>query len=174
MAGTKSRLARWQGRLRLNGVVGVLQTHAPSFDSICRTAVYVTRTHGGVGGGSREASPYPDRAPRDRVRHAGKDSDPARIHRRRRNRRSRERRPVGLARLVRGRTAEPEHAADLGRRHPQRPLWHLSRWIRDAGCYVKDEPEDQDRPLCDADSFSPPGAPPNSSSSGGRITYANT
>jgi hypothetical protein len=60
MAGTKSRLARWQGRLRLNGVVGVLQTHAPSFDLICRTAVYVTRTHGGVGGGSREASPYPD------------------------------------------------------------------------------------------------------------------
>ena len=31
-------------------------------DLICRTAVYVTRTHGGVGGGSREASPYPDRA----------------------------------------------------------------------------------------------------------------
>jgi len=29
-------------------------------DLICRTAVYVTRTHGGVGGGSREASPYPD------------------------------------------------------------------------------------------------------------------
>jgi len=29
-------------------------------DSICRTAVYVIRTHGGVGGGSREASPYPD------------------------------------------------------------------------------------------------------------------
>ena len=25
-----------------------------------RTAVYVTRTHGGVGGGSREAFPYPD------------------------------------------------------------------------------------------------------------------
>ena len=29
-------------------------------DSICRTAVYVTRTHGGVGGGRREAFPYPD------------------------------------------------------------------------------------------------------------------
>ena len=29
-------------------------------DSICRTAVYVTRSYGGVGGGSREASPYPD------------------------------------------------------------------------------------------------------------------
>jgi len=31
-------------------------------DSICRTAVYVTRTHGGVGGGSGEASTYPDYA----------------------------------------------------------------------------------------------------------------
>lgn len=31
-----------------------------SFDSICRTAVYVIRMYGGVGGGSREASPYPD------------------------------------------------------------------------------------------------------------------
>ena len=29
-------------------------------DSICRTAVYVTRSYGGVGGGSREAFPYPD------------------------------------------------------------------------------------------------------------------
>jgi len=29
-------------------------------DSICRTAVYVTRSYGGVGGGSREASPYPE------------------------------------------------------------------------------------------------------------------
>ena len=60
MAGTTSRLARWQGRLRLNGVVRVVQAHALSLDLICRTAVYVTRTHGGVGGGSREASPYPD------------------------------------------------------------------------------------------------------------------
>ena len=33
---------------------------APDGDSICRTAVYVTRTHGGVGGGGREAFPYPD------------------------------------------------------------------------------------------------------------------
>ena len=31
-----------------------------SNDLICRTAGYVTRTSGGVGGGSREASPYPD------------------------------------------------------------------------------------------------------------------
>lgn len=28
-------------------------------DLICRTAGYVIRTSGGVGGGSREASPYP-------------------------------------------------------------------------------------------------------------------
>ena len=28
-------------------------------DLICRTAVYVTRTHGGVGGGRREVSAYP-------------------------------------------------------------------------------------------------------------------
>ncbi len=30
--------------------------------STSRTAVYVTRMHGGVGGGNREVSPYPDRA----------------------------------------------------------------------------------------------------------------
>ena len=29
-------------------------------DSICRTAVYVTRMHGGVGGGHREVFPYPE------------------------------------------------------------------------------------------------------------------
>ena len=29
-------------------------------DLICRTAVYVTRSYGGVGGGGREAFPYPD------------------------------------------------------------------------------------------------------------------
>ena len=29
-------------------------------DLICRTAVYVIRTHGGVGGGGREAFSYPD------------------------------------------------------------------------------------------------------------------
>ena len=29
-------------------------------DSIYRTAVYVTRSYGGVGGGSRKASPYPE------------------------------------------------------------------------------------------------------------------
>ena len=30
-------------------------------DLICRTAGYVTRTSGGVGGGGREAFPYPDK-----------------------------------------------------------------------------------------------------------------
>jgi hypothetical protein len=29
-------------------------------DSICRTAVYVTRSCGGVGGGDREVFPYPE------------------------------------------------------------------------------------------------------------------
>ena len=29
-------------------------------DLICRTAVYVIRTHGGVGGGDREVFPYPE------------------------------------------------------------------------------------------------------------------
>ena len=43
--------------------LGLLQHWATRLaDSICRTAVYVTRPHGGVGGGSREASPYPDSA----------------------------------------------------------------------------------------------------------------
>ena len=37
------------------GKLGTMQ-----FDLICRTAVYVTRTHGGVGGGGREVFPYPD------------------------------------------------------------------------------------------------------------------
>jgi hypothetical protein len=36
------------------------------------------------------------------------------------------------------------------------PYRTLARWIRDAGCYVKDELKDQDRPMCDEDSFSPP------------------
>jgi len=39
--------------------VGVHRPYAMPADSICRTAVYVTRSYGGVGGGSREASPYP-------------------------------------------------------------------------------------------------------------------
>ena len=32
-------------------------------DLLCRTAVYVIRMYGGVGGRSREASPYPDLVP---------------------------------------------------------------------------------------------------------------
>jgi len=40
--------------------VGVQGRYALHIDSICRTAVYVTRSYGGVGGGSREASPYPE------------------------------------------------------------------------------------------------------------------
>ena len=43
--------------------VGVQGQSALHIDSICRTAVYVTRSYGGVGGGSREASPYPEWAP---------------------------------------------------------------------------------------------------------------
>ena len=39
--------------------VGVRRRYALHIDLICRTAGYVTRTSGGVGGGSREASPYP-------------------------------------------------------------------------------------------------------------------
>ena len=38
--------------IRHNGRMGI--------NSICRTAVYVTRSYGGVGGGGREAFPYPD------------------------------------------------------------------------------------------------------------------
>jgi len=40
--------------------VGVHERYALHIDSIYRTAVYVTRSYGGVGGGSREASPYPE------------------------------------------------------------------------------------------------------------------
>jgi hypothetical protein len=54
--------------------VGMMREDAPvgtgyplirmsGFDLICRTAVYVIRMYGGVGGGSREASPYPDCVP---------------------------------------------------------------------------------------------------------------
>ena len=40
------------GPIRHNGRVRI--------DSICRAAVYVTRSYGGAGGGGREASSYPD------------------------------------------------------------------------------------------------------------------
>jgi hypothetical protein len=42
--------------------VGVHGRSAMHLDSICRTAVYVTRSYAGVGGGSHEAFPYPDYA----------------------------------------------------------------------------------------------------------------
>ena len=40
--------------------VGVHGRYDMHIDLICRTAVYVTRLYGGVGGGRREASPYPE------------------------------------------------------------------------------------------------------------------
>jgi hypothetical protein len=41
--------------------LGLLQHWAARLgDSICRAAVYVTRTSGGVGGRGREAPSYPD------------------------------------------------------------------------------------------------------------------
>jgi len=40
--------------------VGVHGRYAMHIDSICRTAVYVTRLYGGVGGGNREVFPYPE------------------------------------------------------------------------------------------------------------------
>ena len=40
--------------------VDACKRYAMRIDSICRTAVYVIRMPGGVGGGSREASPYPE------------------------------------------------------------------------------------------------------------------
>ena len=48
------------GEVGKDAPVGVQRWFALHIDLICRTAVYVTRSHGGVGGGSREASPYPD------------------------------------------------------------------------------------------------------------------
>ena len=62
-AGMKPRVARHPGTLGLMrmvplSLVGVAACKRA--DSICRTAVYVTRMHGGVGGGGREALSYPD------------------------------------------------------------------------------------------------------------------
>jgi len=48
------------GAARNDAPVGALQWCTRYTDSICRTAVYETRTHGGVGGGGREVFPYPD------------------------------------------------------------------------------------------------------------------
>ena len=44
--------------------VGVHGRYAVHLDLICRTAVYVTRSYGGVGGGGREVFPYPEWASR--------------------------------------------------------------------------------------------------------------
>lgn len=35
------------------------------------------------------------------------------------------------------------------------PYRTLSRWVRDAGCYVKDELKDKDRLMCDEETFTP-------------------
>jgi hypothetical protein len=57
------RLNGWDeadvGAAREDAPVGVRRFVLSHVDPICRTAVYVTRSYGGVGGGSREASPYP-------------------------------------------------------------------------------------------------------------------
>ena len=47
------------GAARMDAPVGVQRRYAMHIDLICRTAEYVTRSLGGVGGGSREASSYP-------------------------------------------------------------------------------------------------------------------
>jgi hypothetical protein len=59
----KAGLARPEVTLRLMRVVllslsGTMDSVRA--DSICRTAGYVTRMSGGVGGGGREVFPYPD------------------------------------------------------------------------------------------------------------------
>ena len=48
------------GEVGKDAPVGVHRRFTLHTDLICRTAVYVTRSYGGVGGGSRKASPYPD------------------------------------------------------------------------------------------------------------------
>ena len=50
------------GAVANDASVGVQGRYALHVDSICRTAVYVIRSYGGVGGRSREASPYPKSA----------------------------------------------------------------------------------------------------------------
>jgi hypothetical protein len=47
------------GAVGIDAPVGVHERCALHIDSICRTAVSVTRSYGGAGGGSREASSYP-------------------------------------------------------------------------------------------------------------------
>ena len=48
------------GAAREDAPVRVHQRYAVHVDPICRTAVYVTRSYGGVGGGGREAFSYPE------------------------------------------------------------------------------------------------------------------
>ena len=48
------------GAARDDAPVGVHGRSAVRTDSICRTAVYVIRSYGGVGGGGREVFPYPE------------------------------------------------------------------------------------------------------------------
>ena len=60
VAGMKPTLALREMSLRLNCRWVVVRCRPMHFDLICRTAGYVTRTSGGVGGGGREAFPYPD------------------------------------------------------------------------------------------------------------------
>ena len=61
---TGRKLGGWDetdvGAVGDDAPVGVQGQYALPIDSICRTAVYVTRSYGVVGGGSREASPYPE------------------------------------------------------------------------------------------------------------------
>lgn len=65
-APTERRLGGWDkigvGLTGADALVGAYQWLMPliRYDTICRTAVYVTLTYGGVGGGRREVSPYPD------------------------------------------------------------------------------------------------------------------
>jgi len=48
------------GAAREDAPVGVYGCYAAHSDLIGRTAVYVIRMHGGVGGGDREVFPYPE------------------------------------------------------------------------------------------------------------------
>ena len=53
--------ARSDAPVDTHGAIGPIDTmESKRADSICRTAVYVTRMHGGVGGRGREVPSYPD------------------------------------------------------------------------------------------------------------------
>jgi len=56
------------GAARGDAPVGMHGRCAVRPDLICRTTVYVTRSYGGVGGGGREAFPYPEWASQPRMR----------------------------------------------------------------------------------------------------------